>query len=464
MLVLKRRLALLVTMTVLWTSAGAMAAGQPEITLADRNGQQAAMTPFTVDGVSAWWAQLPPESGFDQLSLTVDGTGYVPGDGTPVDAPDAGESPDQAAYVSVMAQNARGSWQEAARLYVSHSPYTPAAERSYRNVRAVGKWGRISGSTRLLDDPGASGRTIGTLEDRTRVLVLYTCRSKGVEYACVQVGSEACFVRSNSVRMLSDTVNLAFDLPQLSERRNSGDVKLARAAYKTSIRSALGSASDAVLETAPVDTVMLVLTSVSFKRVQYDLVYRLDNGTVGFAHDSQLAGLSAEEAAAALAAPGESPAGPYTARVQTQTALRVFPAADAGVAALLEAGTDVTVYARVEGDSETYCLVEVQGTLGYAAGSALAGTAEAAAAPEPVTVRADLSDALYGSTYEIAVHEAVLYTEPAYGSAAARVIYGERVSCTAERDGWIRVSTENGAEGWMPRAFAVRLRLGDDDE
>ena len=158
MLVLKRRLVLLVMMAVLWTSAGAMAAGQPEITLADRNGQQAAMTPFTVDGVSAWWAQLPPESGFDQLSLTVDLTGYVPGDGTPVDAPDAGESPDQAAYVSVMAQNARGSWQETARLYVSHSPYTPVAERSYRNVRAVGKAGAPACWTIQARPEGRSAR------------------------------------------------------------------------------------------------------------------------------------------------------------------------------------------------------------------------------------------------------------------------------------------------------------------
>ena len=246
MFALKRALVLLTAVMVMLSAVPALADSGLRILVSDAEGHEAVMTSFTEDGTAAWWAQIPEECGFSGLKLQISGSDrYAALDGTAFDAPDAGADLLNAAYVPLTVRDTDGADQAAVRLYVSHSPYTPRPDRSYRNVRAVGRWGRINGSnTKLLDDPGAAGRSVGTLDSGTRVLVLYTCRAKGVEYACIRIGDETCYVRSNSIRMLSDAANLAFDMPMLSERRKTEQVKLARTAYKAGLREVLGGSSD----------------------------------------------------------------------------------------------------------------------------------------------------------------------------------------------------------------------------
>ena len=462
MFALKRALVLLTAVMVMLLAVPALADSGLRILVSDAEGHEAVMTSFTEDGTAAWWAQIPEECGFSGLKLQISGSDrYEALDGTAFDAPDAGADLLNAAYVPVTVRDTDGADQAAVRLYVSRSPYTPRPDRSYRNVRAMGRWGRINGSnTKLLDDPGAAGRSIGTLDSGTRGLVLYTCRARGVEYACIQVGDEACYVRSNSIRMLSDATNLAFDMPMLSERRKTEQVKLARTAYKTGLREVLGGSSDAVVETAPVDTPVLVLANVTFRRVRYDLIYRLDNGRVGFVHASQLRETEHAESSEMLAGGKKAAQEPYQAAAAKETALREFPKSDAVVMSMLSPGAGLTVYATVDAPGGRFCLAAAGDRLGYVREVDLyetAGTAE----HEAVSVSAVLEDAMGSAAYTITAHEAILYAAPGFDAAAvARLTRGEWVTCTEKQGAWLRVTAENEVSGWLPEAFARQLRLG----
>ena len=82
---------------------------------------------------------------------------------------------------------------------------------------------------------------------------------------------------------------------------------------------------------------------------------------------------------------------------------------------------------------------------------------------ESVTVEstAKQEDALYGTMYEVAVHEAVLYNEASCASTAnARVQEGDILSCL-EKDGeWLKLTLTDGSAGWLPKDFALQVRLG----
>ncbi len=94
----KRVLTILVIFAML--TASASASWNIDVSVVDTNGNAAAITAFTQDGVQSWWAELPEESAFDQLRIELNGgenTSFsVPADKA-ISVPDAGSAAEDAA-------------------------------------------------------------------------------------------------------------------------------------------------------------------------------------------------------------------------------------------------------------------------------------------------------------------------------------------------------------------------------
>ncbi|MBQ4435168.1 MAG: hypothetical protein II879_03655 [Clostridia bacterium] len=456
----KRVLTILVIIAML--AASASAAGNIDVSVVDANGNTAAITAFTKDGVQSWWAELPEESAFDQLRIELNGgenTNFsVPAEKA-ISVPDAGSAAEDAAWVTVVCYDAEKASEKEIRIYVSHEPYKAAEQPSYK-MRAVGRWAYVSRKASIHSKPGQEGERLGTLESGVRVYVLYICRVKGIEYSCIRIGDETCFINSESLRQLSDGVSLSFDTQMLSERSNTAGLHFARTAYSANLRSALGNTASTVVEVAPENTLVLVMSEVSMNRVPYSLVYRLDTKLVGFVHSSQLAALTEDEAVNMLSGTEQSGAARVGEAIH-DTALLAYPLKNAQNVIALSAGTPMTVFADIETPDGLFYLIAVGQEIGYATATDIrCNEVDVVQSAEIAEVIAKMTDAIYGSNYEISVNEALIYNEPAYDAAAtARVAAGERLTVTEQHDGWLKVSIPGIAEGWLPSVFAQPMRL-----
>ncbi|MBR5382635.1 MAG: hypothetical protein IK133_02335, partial [Clostridia bacterium] len=304
------RMAALLTL-LLVIGAASSAENLLPISVLDNNGQAAEMTEFVADGDNAWWAELPEDSSFDNLVLMIEGddpSGFFPASGSVVSIPDAGEMIENAGYIVIAQYDDDGTEKERMRLYASHAPYAPVQEKSYRSMRAAGQWGRINGTAILKTDPETADEEAGRLDAGTRVFVLFTCQVKNKEYACIRFAEDTFYIARNNVRFLTDTANVSFEAQFLRENEMSEEYRIVKTMYNAKIRDTIGTSSDAVVETAPLNTILLVLAQVSWDNRLYDLVYRFDNGVIGFVHDSQMKDLSEEESAEALAGTDEDTA------------------------------------------------------------------------------------------------------------------------------------------------------------
>ncbi len=445
----------------LMAAAGAAAEGQ-QVEIVDANGQAAQMTSFTIDDETAWWARLPEGSGFDGLVLRLAGqedSAFTPADGTALSLPDAGAVTTDAGYIVIESADESGR----IRLYASHAAYAPQAEPSYRAMRAQGKWGRVTRTAALLTEPMSTAEVAGELAADTEVFVLYTCQPANREYACIRVAGETFFMAKDNVRIMTTDTDKAFKAYFLSEQEADG-VRFVKTAYKANIRTTVGTPKDAILEAAPVDELLMVLTQVTADGKKFDLIYRFATGTVGFVHDSQMKELNDVEAAALLAGEETDLTLPCQGNTASATALYVFPAPDASVVGTLDEGTELTVYADIETPAGKYSLVSVGEQLGYVSSGdiwrvALTGSGDGMA---EITASAASQDVLYGTRCEVTVREAVLYTEADYASAAAaRVHEGELLTCSEAENGWLEAVTAEGISGWLPEEFVLRFRAGD---
>ncbi len=442
------------TILLMMMSVSAMAL---EVTVLDEDGREAVMTGFEHDGLPAWWAELPEGSAFDGLSVRLSDDSGEPASFT-VSLPDAGADYDSGAYAVFSFH------EQEIRLFASHLAYAPAAD-GVRSVRAVGQWARLLTNAQLLARPDAQADVLGTIDSSTRFFLLYTCRNRGTEYACVRVAGQTCFLKSEDVRVLSEATSLNLDARLLSERRSADDVRFARAAYQANIRSAIGTSKDAIIGTVPIDSLLLVLTSVTLDRVVYDLVYVPETAAVGFAHDTQLAALTDAEAAALLAdrESGGTDA-PRAGATNRAVPLLAYPASDAGIIQSLASGTGVTVYAAVDSPEGRFWLAEAGEQLGYLPDSALTLTGGTPDTQKSLTVQASLEDALYSQRMTVAVREALLYQQPSYTAAcAARLSDGAVVTVLAGEAGWLQVSAADQI-GWLPAEYVSPVRLGAMEE
>ena len=465
MTMLRRSLTLFVAALLIMN--GAAFAQDVQVSVTDASGQAAVMTVFTAEGVPSWWAQLPEDSALDGLDVQVSDDTQISwslsGD-EQVSAPDAGSNPAGAGYIIVNGLDGEGNPAGAFRVYVSREAYAPVVKQDPRTYKAVGRWCKVSGNSALYSAAGSDGIKVGVLNAETTLWALYSCRVQGKDYTAVLIAGETCFVRSDRVQVMNVRSNLTYDTALLTEKRNSENVFFAKAAYNSNLRSTLGGSNDAVIATAPVGTLLLVMTQVTFDQKSYDLVFWLDKGTIGFAHDSQLVKL--QEAETALLLAGSS--GPETetdllkghAAVTKNAELRAFPSADAQVSAELAAGDTVTVYTAVETPDGLFALVSAGEQMGYVLCDALQNDPEAVPSEQAAVFKAKMTDALYGDTVAVTVREAVIYAQPAFSAAlVARVGQNTHFVSTQSKDGWLKVSAD-GLEGWLPSAFAQALRLG----
>ena len=447
-----------VILTVVMLAVTFAACAELQLVVTDSQGRTAELTAFRVDGGRAWWAQLPEDSDLSRVSVQLAEDNAPKAPAQLLVVPDAGDSPENAAYVTIGTEEALGQ----ARLYVSRQAFALNDANKLRNVRAVGQWGRISGRVTLLDAPDTAAETLGTLETDTRFYVLYTCRGAGVDYVCIRAAGRDCYIRASGVKLLSAAADLAYDAPLLSGHRSSGDVRFASTAYPANLRRALGSSSDTVIGVMPKGTLVLVLTKVSLNKTDYALVYRMDTGATGFVHDSQLETLRSADAAAAIG--GEAQSGHGAAAAASDTTLRAYPAADAQPVLALKAGDEVRVYTSLDTPDGRFSLVSAGSQFGYMLTADLGGVTAAEGMDAAVVSGASLMDAYEGSLYEVVVREAVIYAEPRYQAAAVtRVEAGDCLTCLETQEGWIRVSASD-TQGWLPASFAQALRLGATED
>ena len=459
-LTLKRGLAVWILCALCVVCAAACAQEAQPWTVETDHGPAIAATRFEMDGVQAWWLQLPTEASLDGLRVSRMISGNSKS--MTLSAPDAGASPESAGYIEWPAEGTENV--SPVRLYFSRQPYAEAGGVRLRTLRAVGQWARAASGIQLLSSPGKNAERVGTLAANTRVYVLYSGRMNGVSYSCIRAAGETWFVRSSSLKLMNARTNLAFDTTLLTERRGTEELCFARTDYVTRMRSALGSAEGAVIDTVPVDTLLLVLARVNYDHTAYDLAARMDTGSVGFVHHSQLTQLSDAAAATMLARNSREQSNtPAAAAAREDTEARTYPSAASPRAFTVAAGQALYVYAELDSPEGGYCFVSAGERLGYVPRTAVEYTGEQQQTPSVLQFSADVRDALYSRYFRTVVREAVLYAEPGYGAAIARLSAGTRVDALEDRDGW-KLVTAAGETGWLPAAFVEPERVGDTEE